>query len=234
MHPDDEPTDAVQALLRALDHPVPKVTAEAIAARARAPDRARPAWRWAAAVLLTLGVAGAAFALPGSPLRRWASTLGAVVTGRDRTDAGPGSASAPQAPSPNRGWAGIAVPPRALAAHRLRSPRACGPGARVVGRRRRGDRAGPGGLGHVHHRRQPAGRRRAGRLGARLRAGAGHVRDRYPPRVATGRDPGRSGASVPEGGRPHHLGSPGRRGRPLAAPARRGGLVAVAAPPAAA
>jgi len=111
MHPDDEPTDAVQALLRALDHPVPKVTAEAIAARARAPDRVTPAWRWAASVLLTLGVAGAAFALPGSPLRRWASTLGAVVTGRGRPDAGPGPASAPQTPSPDRDRAGIAVPP---------------------------------------------------------------------------------------------------------------------------
>ena len=111
MHPDDEPTDVVQTLLRALDHPVPKVTAEAIAARARAPGRLTPAWRWAAAVLLTLGVAGAAFALPGSPLRRWASTLGAVVTGRGRPDAGPGSASTPQALSPDQGRAGIAVAP---------------------------------------------------------------------------------------------------------------------------
>ena len=111
MHPDDEPTDAVQALLRALDHPVPMVTAEAIAARARVSGRVTPAWRWAAAVLLTLGVAGAAFALPGSPLRRWASTLGAVVTGRGRSDAGPGSASTPQTPSPERGHAGIAVEP---------------------------------------------------------------------------------------------------------------------------
>jgi hypothetical protein len=111
MHPDDEPTDAVQALLRALDHPVPKVTAEAIAARARAPGRVTPAWRWAAAILLMVSVAGAAFALPGSPLRRWASTLGAVVTGRGRPDTGPDSASAPPAPSPDQGRAGIAVAP---------------------------------------------------------------------------------------------------------------------------
>jgi hypothetical protein len=115
MYPDDEPTDVVQALLRTLDHPVPKVTAEAIAARARAPGRVTPAWRWAAAILLTVGVAGAAFALPGSPFRRWASTLGAVVTGRGHPDAGADSASAPQAPSPDHGRAGIAVPPgRAL------------------------------------------------------------------------------------------------------------------------
>jgi hypothetical protein len=111
MHPDDEPTDTVQALLRALDHPVPKVTAEAIAARARAPGRLPLAWRWAAAVLFTLGVAGMAFALPGSPLRRWASALGVVVTGRGHPDAGPAAASTPQAPSPDHGRAGIAVAP---------------------------------------------------------------------------------------------------------------------------
>jgi hypothetical protein len=111
MYPDDEPTEAVQALLRALDHPVPKVTAEDIATRARARGRVTPAWRWAAAVLLTVSVAGAAFALPGSPLRRWASTLCAVVTGRGRPDAGPDSASAPQVPSSDHGRAGIAVPP---------------------------------------------------------------------------------------------------------------------------
>lgn len=111
MYPDDESTDVVQELLRTLDHPVPKVTAEAIAARAPAPGRVTPAWRWAAAVLLTVGVAGAAFALPGSPLRRWASTLGAVVTGRGRPDAGPDSGSAPPAFSPDQGRAGIAVLP---------------------------------------------------------------------------------------------------------------------------
>jgi len=111
MYPDDEPTEAVQALLRALDHPVPKVTADDIAARALAPRRLTPAWRWAAAVLLTVSIAGAAFALPGSPLRRWATTLGAVVTGRGRPDIGPGPASAPQAASPDRGRAGIAVAP---------------------------------------------------------------------------------------------------------------------------
>ena len=110
MHPDDEPTDVIQTLLRALDHPVPTVTAEAIAARARASGRMTPAWRWAATVLLTLGVAGAAFALPGSPLRRWASALGAVVTGRGRPDAEPGVASTPPAP-PDQGRAGIAVAP---------------------------------------------------------------------------------------------------------------------------
>ena len=109
MHPDEESTEVVRTLLRALDHPVPKVTAEAIAARARASGRATPAWRWAATVLLTLGVAGAAFALPGSPLRRWASALGAVVTGQSRPGAGPGDA--PQAPSPDSGRAGIAVEP---------------------------------------------------------------------------------------------------------------------------
>ena len=111
MYPDDEPTEAVQALLRALDHPVPKVTAEDIAAWAVAPGRVMPAWRWAAAVLLTVSIAGAAFALPGSPLRRWAATLGSVVTGRGLPDAAPDSASVTQAPSPDHSRAGIAVAP---------------------------------------------------------------------------------------------------------------------------
>jgi len=64
------PTDdgRIEELLRVLDHPVPAVTAEAIVRRAT--PRRRP-MRWAAAVLLTLGAAGAAFALPSSPLRRW-------------------------------------------------------------------------------------------------------------------------------------------------------------------
>jgi hypothetical protein len=109
MYPDDEPAEAVQALLRALDHPVPKVTAKDIAARALASGRVTRAWRWAAAVLLTVSIAGAAFALPGSPLRRWAATLGAVVTGWGRV--GPRPAPAPQAPSQDRGRAGIAVAP---------------------------------------------------------------------------------------------------------------------------
>jgi hypothetical protein len=39
------------------------------------------------------------------------STLAAVVTGRSRPDAGPDSGSAPQAPSPDHGRAGIAVAP---------------------------------------------------------------------------------------------------------------------------
>lgn len=111
MYPDDEPAEAVQALLQALDHPVPRVTAEDIATRARSRGRLTPAWRWAAAVLLTVSVAGAAFALPRSPLRRWAATLATVVTGRGRPGAVPDSASAPQAPSPDHSRAGIAVSP---------------------------------------------------------------------------------------------------------------------------
>ena len=58
----------IDELLRVLDHPVPAVTAQEIAGRAaRGPSRVR----WAAAVLLTAGIAGAAFALPASPLRTW-------------------------------------------------------------------------------------------------------------------------------------------------------------------
>jgi anti-sigma factor RsiW len=64
-------------LLRRLDHPVPALNAEVLAAKARA---ARRTWgSWAAAVLLFLGIAGAAAALPGSPVRRWIQTAAAWI-----------------------------------------------------------------------------------------------------------------------------------------------------------
>jgi hypothetical protein len=103
MGPDDE---RINQLLRALDHPVPQVTADAIARRAA---RRPPRVRWAAAVLLALGAAGAAFALPGSPLRRW------VVAVAERWSGAP----APTAPRPSQegdrgdAGAGIAVDPGA-------------------------------------------------------------------------------------------------------------------------
>jgi hypothetical protein len=113
MHPDDDPSADILALLRAIDHPVPAVTAESIARRAHAPDRRLPAWRWAAAVLLSLGLAGAAFALPGSPLRRWAVAL--VGSALERPPAAPNAVALPEEQSPDGGRAGIAVlPGRAL------------------------------------------------------------------------------------------------------------------------
>lgn len=67
--------DEIFALLRQLDHPAPVLNAEGVAAKARVGGHA---WgRWAAAVLLFLGIAGAASALPGSPVRGWVQSVAA-------------------------------------------------------------------------------------------------------------------------------------------------------------
>src|SRR5262245_42484554 len=71
MHPEPEDVE-LERILSALDHPAPRLSAEALMTRARA-ERAR-GYRWAAGLLLALGVAGAAYAVPGSPLRRWISS----------------------------------------------------------------------------------------------------------------------------------------------------------------
>lgn len=95
----------VFALLRQLDHPPPRVEAQSVAARARARG---VSWsRWAAGIVLALGLAGAAYAAPGSPLPAW---VRAVVNWiGDRPDSGaPASA---QAPVPGPGVGGIAVAP---------------------------------------------------------------------------------------------------------------------------
>ena len=64
----------VSALLRALDAPVPAATAGSIAVRAKAAS-GRARLRWAAGFLLALGVAGVAYAVPGSPIGRWIDGL---------------------------------------------------------------------------------------------------------------------------------------------------------------
>ena len=96
MHIDEQREDAeLFSLLGALDHPVPRVDARAVAALA---TRRRPAYlRWAAGIVLGLGLAGAAYALPGSPLRAW---VRALVHG-----------TAPGPTQADSGFAGIAVAP---------------------------------------------------------------------------------------------------------------------------
>ena len=117
MHPDepvppDGRQDDIHELLAVIDHPVPPVSATAIAAlaetRARGQaGRRRTALRWAAAVLLTVGAAGVAVAAPGSPILRWVTALVAHVSGRgDR----PASTPAAQGGEHTR-MAGIAVLP---------------------------------------------------------------------------------------------------------------------------
>ena len=92
-------------LLRAVDHPLPAVEARAVERRARALDT-RPL-KWAAGVVLALGIAGAAYAAPGSPLPRLVS----VLTDWIRPD--PDSALAPSSPSPTGAVsvAGVAISP---------------------------------------------------------------------------------------------------------------------------
>jgi len=62
----------LEGVLRSIDHPVPRVPVETIATRAR---RSRRPLRWAAAIGLLLLAAGTAYALPGSPVRRWIDQL---------------------------------------------------------------------------------------------------------------------------------------------------------------
>ncbi len=77
----------VYALLRSVDDPPPPADPEAIALRAElatATARAEGvAWlRRAAAILLAVGIAGAAYALPGSPVRGWVHAIVEKVSGR--------------------------------------------------------------------------------------------------------------------------------------------------------
>ena len=93
-------------LIGAVDHPVPAVTVDAVIDRAGA--RRRPWHRSAAAAVLLLGLGGAAYALPGSPLRRW---VGAAI---ERMSGGPGGiVPDPVRVDPPEDGAGIAVAPGA-------------------------------------------------------------------------------------------------------------------------
>jgi hypothetical protein len=90
-------------VLRAVDHAAPAVSAESLARRA---SRGAVVWgRRAAMVALGLAVAGGAWALPGSPLRRWVAAAGRWLAA---PPAPPDSLQASSAPA-----AGIAVAPGA-------------------------------------------------------------------------------------------------------------------------
>ena len=95
----------VDTLLRHLDHPPPRIDARMVVLRAR---RQRHRWgRWAAGIVLALGIASVAYAFPGSPLREWIRGFAERVGG-----ASPGSRAA-DAPTPPRDatMGGIAVVP---------------------------------------------------------------------------------------------------------------------------
>jgi len=101
----------VHALLRVLDDPPPPVRAEAVAAKAEAVTgnarRRDLAWlRRAAAILLAVGIAGAAYAVPGSPVRRWVHSIVQKMSGRPEPA---GVASPPE--HAGKDVSGIAVVP---------------------------------------------------------------------------------------------------------------------------
>jgi hypothetical protein len=85
----------VSALRRLVDHAAPRVDVQTLVARAR--RRRFGGMPWAAVVLLALGVAGVAYAAPGSPLRKWAHAVAVWLRG--------------ETPQPEASGAGIAVAP---------------------------------------------------------------------------------------------------------------------------
>jgi hypothetical protein len=101
----------VLSLLREVDTPPPALRAADVVSRAGlesgAPRARGSAWlRRAAALVAAVGIVGVAYALPGSPMRRWVHDLVGKVGGR---------AGAPEGPSTRGGGAanvsGIAVSP---------------------------------------------------------------------------------------------------------------------------
>ena len=58
-------------LLRTIDHPSPRRTGDVRQVHAAVRRRRAPPLRWAAGFVAAVGLAGVAYALPSSPLRRW-------------------------------------------------------------------------------------------------------------------------------------------------------------------
>jgi hypothetical protein len=81
MMTDELPDDPrIDALLASLDEPTPSVAVEAVLARARARASAGARWlRWAASILLALGVAGVAYAAPHSPVSAWVGRIRTLI-----------------------------------------------------------------------------------------------------------------------------------------------------------
>lgn len=116
----------VHALLRVLDDPSPQIRPEELAVRAGAAAadarRADLAWlRRAAAILLAVGIAGAAYAIPGSPVRQWVQTIVQKISGQ------PGSPGVVPVPEGSQGGlSGIAVAPGKNLLILFKSPEAGG------------------------------------------------------------------------------------------------------------
>jgi len=123
MRPMDRETESIERLLRSLDHAVPAISAESIAAKARARSRGRTRWLGA---ILTVAVAGAVYAAPGSPLRAW---MGAIVERRSATpERGARAAAPPAAPA----LSGIAIDPGTGLVIVFESPRVGGAGGLAI------------------------------------------------------------------------------------------------------
>jgi len=102
----------VHALLRALDTPAPMVRAEAVALQAEmltgVARTGGSSWlRRAAAVAVVVGVAGAAYAIPGSPVRRWVQAVVRQVGGGLEVPSG----SRNESRGGSLNVSGVAVPP---------------------------------------------------------------------------------------------------------------------------
>ena len=100
----------VTGLLRLVDHAPPRVDPRTLIARASA---SRAEWgRWAAGVALAIGLAGVAYAAPGTPFRGWIAAARVAMSGHG----GGGTPRVQQAALPTgAGVSGIAVTPgRAL------------------------------------------------------------------------------------------------------------------------
>jgi hypothetical protein len=95
--------DAVLALLQSLDEPAPPVHVDVVVAHAKRVKRG--AWyRLAAGIVFAVTALGAAYAMPGSPIKRWLRSL----TTREVAPAGP---SAKSMPPTAQSASGIAVVP---------------------------------------------------------------------------------------------------------------------------
>ena len=95
----------VYELLRRIDHGALPIDPQALVDRAR---RARLAWtRSAAVVLLGLGVAGVAYATPGSPFRTWLQAVVEAVTGSRADPVAPTLPDTPSVPGPS----GLSIDP---------------------------------------------------------------------------------------------------------------------------
>ncbi|HEX8848237.1 MAG TPA: hypothetical protein VF761_01765 [Gemmatimonadaceae bacterium] len=105
--------DEIDALLRALDHPAPRVQVEDIIARAQPRPRRRAAALVAAGTLLAAGVAAAAV-VPATPLHRAILHVVALVAGDRR--------SAPQPPARAAQGTTVALVPRARLTVRFLAP----------------------------------------------------------------------------------------------------------------